>query len=139
MKHYRSSHYMVVDAVSYLLAVKKPPRSGFVQRLMHAEVAGERNERKQFGWSRAEPACICFMMCLVGGLQFYLHGPYTCMFFLFNLKTYPFSSAEGYDGRKRFILYLILNSLAFCESDNISYCSTFISSGNLSLNTGNTY
>ena len=36
------------------------PRSGFVQRLMHAEVAGARNERKQFGCSEAEPACICW-------------------------------------------------------------------------------
>ena len=52
------------------------------QRLMHAEVAGERNERKQLGCSVAEPACIC---CRIVPRRFFA-------FALRDICVSPFSS-----------------------------------------------
>ena len=57
---------------------------------MHAEVAGVRNERKQFGWRVAEPACIC---CRIVPKRFFVFPRIIFVFSYFLLKDLQVLSA----------------------------------------------
>ncbi len=67
---------------------------------MHAEVAGVRNERKQFGWSVAEPACIC---CRIVPRRFFSS---MCVFiislFSLNLPVLFRTRCDGENGFQAF-------------------------------------